>query len=362
METNQDNFGQIFIRTTNFINNLKSKPVTITTQEDIDFVHGKIHNLTIWLSGSCDLMYLDFAEEVESIIGKIYDKTTIQEYSNCIQEICNPINLETLTDLTNELEINLIQPDIKPIQSSVTIEELFGGQKDKNHKHLRMNLLFIIIFSVLSVCLIQWSYLILSGQVRPTIGQTVYTLGGKYSSPKPYIIKSEYQIYEFLITRLFACIGYLFLTIFLILNEVERIESELGKISFVKLLNLTFDEQNQFIKYITNKIEQNNQITPVVIPVVPKQTIEIPELKMIKVPKTKLSLTHPDIFIKENEIYKTTQAVKITNVNGDLIKQTQEYNQAKFNEIKEVEKKKNLFKLMTKCIPSIFKKVKKVKK
>lgn len=209
-------------------------------------------------------------------------------------------------------------------------------------------------------------YMIFSGQATPSIGDTVYSVGSKYSSPKPYVIESQFHIYDYLVTRIFLCIFYSYFSIVSIQHEVNELESKVGKLSFVKLLNLTFDEQNQVIKYITNKIEQNNQIAPVVIPVVipvvPKQTIEIPELKMIKVPKQKLSITHPDIFIKENEMYKTTQAVKITNVNGDLIKQAQEYNQAKFNEIKEVEEKKNLFKLMSKCIPSIFKKVKKVKK
>ena len=42
--------------------------------------------------------------------------------------------------------------------------------------------------------------------------------------------------------------------------------------------------------------------------------------------------------------------------------QAQNYNQKKLNEIKEVEEKKNFFKLLSKCIPSMFKKVKKVKK
>ena len=139
-------------------------------------------------------------------------------------------------------------------------------------------------------------------------------------------------------------------------------EKKFGKLSFVKLLNLTFDEQNQVVKYITDKIEVINNLKQIESgPLKPANTIEIPELKMIKGPKPKLSLIHPDIFINPNEAYMTSQAVKIKSFNSSTIKMIQEYNQAKINEIKEVKEKSNIFKLMGKCIPSIFKKVKKVK-
>ena len=372
METNTDDFTIVFKNTMSFIEKLKSQPIELKSQDDIDFVHGKIYNLTIWLSGSCDLMYLDLFDEIESIINKIYDESTISEYSNCIRDICEPIDFETLTNLTNEIEHNLFEPKVKLNNSSVTIEELTGGQH--HNKKLYFNLFFIIIFSIISIISIYWSYLISSGQITPTIGQTVKTLGSQYQSPKPYVIKSEFQIYDYVISRLFLCIVYFFSSIFFIKLELKSMELEYGQISFVKLLNLTFGEQNQVVQFITNKIEKINQNEPDI----QRQTIEIPELKKIKAPITKpeLSITHQDIFIKE--------AIKNTNINGNIIMQpqninsniimqpqninsniimqAQNYNQKRLNEIKEVEEKKNIFKLLSKCIPSIFKKVKKVKK
>jgi hypothetical protein len=226
METQPDDFTHVFSKTISFINKLKSQQIELKSQEDIDFVYGKIHNLTIWLSGSCDLMYLDFAEEVESIIYKIYDETIIQEYSNCIRDICSPINLETLTGLTNELKINLIQPDIKPIQSSVTIEELFGGQ-NSNKNNVYYNLLFILFFGIFEIYLIYFFYMIFSGQATPSIGDTVYSVGSKYSSPKPYVIESQFQIYDYLVTRIFLCIFYSYFS-------KNRITIYYGKFSIFK--------------------------------------------------------------------------------------------------------------------------------
>lgn len=350
METNTDDFTIVFKNTMGFIEKLKSQPIALKSQEDIDFVHGKIHNLKIWISSSCDLMYLDFVNEIESIINKIYDESTISEYSKCIRDICEPIDFETLTSLTNEIEVNLFEPKVKLNNSSVTIEELTGGQH--HHKQLYYSLFFIILFSVISIISIYWSYLVLSGQITPTLGQTVKTLGSKYQSPKPYVIETEFQIYDYVISRLFLCIMYFFSSIYFIKLEVKSMERTYGQISFVKLLNLTFGEQNQVVQFITNKIEKINQNEPDI----QRQTIEIPELKKIKAPITKpeLSITHQDIFISE--------AVKNTNINGNIIMQAQNYNQKKLNEIKEVEEKKNFFKLLSKCIPSMFKKVKKVKK
>ncbi len=349
MESYSDDFKPIFIKTTNFIYNLKSKPITLT-QNDNDFVYQKINNLAIWLSGKCDLIHIDFVEEIETIMNKIYDSETTAEYTDCINSICNQINLENLTDV---MPINLIEDDIKLNNSSVTIEELIGGQNKNNPN---FNLLYILFFGIFEIYLIYVLYMIFSGQATPSIGDTVYTVGGKYSSPKPYVIESQIQIYNYLGIRIFICIFYSYFCMESIQHELEN---KFGKLSFVKLLNLTFDEQNQVIKYITYQIDMmynTKQIEPVNS--TPVTIIKIPELKNIKPPKTKLSIQNPDIFMKTNKMEITTQTTKITNSDLNNIKKIQEYNQHKLNEINEQNEKKNIFKMMRKCIPSIFKKIK----
>lgn len=353
MITNSDDFSQIFNKTNNFIEKLKLKPITIKSQDDIDFVYGKISNLTIWLSGNCDLMYFDFVDEVESIFNKVYDEETISEYSECINDICEQINLENLTD---EMIINLIEPSVNPNKSSVTIEELSGGDKDRERKYLRINLLFILFFSMLSMFLVFYLYEIFSGQNTPTIGQTVYTLHTKHTISRPYVIESQWQIYDYLIARIITAVVHFWFSIYVIRENADEFQRKIGKISFVKLLNLTFDEQNQIVKYITNKIEGMSD-TKQIEPTISKQVIEIPELRKIKSSNTKpkLSIQIPDIFM-------SPKAAMITDFDKTTVKSLQEYNQNKLTEIKEVQEKTNIFKIMSKCVPSIFKKIKKSKK
>ena len=361
METKPDDFDQVFSKTISFIEKIKSKPVELKSQEAIGLVCGKIHNLTIWLSGKCDLMYLDFAEEVESIMYLMYGDETIKEYNECVNEICNPIDLEKLNDMGIE---NLIGSDVDTNKSIGYVEELIGGQ-NKNKQYLLIDLAVMFFFSIVFIFSTYYLYLIGSGQETPIIGQTVYTMGTKHSRPKPYVITSEYDIYEYVILRLICAIIYVGLSIFTIKISSESIEQNIGKISFVKLLKLSFDEQNQVVKYIVDKIEGTNKTNQI------KQSstssssnvIEIPELKKIKAPtKPKLSIINPDIFIESNDVYMTSKAVKLSGLNFTGFKKIQEHNQKMIEEAKENKEKKNLVNLMSKCVPSIFKRIIKSKK
>ena len=113
------------------------------------------------------------------------------------------------------------------------------------------------MFGIIGVYLIYFSLLILFGQVTPTVGQIVYTMGSRNSKSKPYIIETEYQIYEYLISRIIVAILYLGFSIYIIKDNIDIVERNFGKLSFVKLLKLIFDEQNQVVKYIIDKIEGN---------------------------------------------------------------------------------------------------------
>jgi hypothetical protein len=148
------------------------------------------------------------------------------------------------------------------------------------------------------------------------------------------------------------------------LDIKENIEKTHGKLSFVKLLKLTFDEQNQVITYICNKISQisNNQPTQQIQQIQQTQTIKIPELETIKVkPKEKLSLINPDIFIENKNFGAPSQAVKLNNWKKNKIKAIREQSQQKLNELKEVKEQNRFFKMISKVVPSIIKKIAKSK-
>ncbi len=371
MSKNQGDFLTMFNKTTGFIQKLQSNMILSKSQFDLESASEKIFNLSIWLTEGCNSIQFNFADEVEIILNKLYGPEITREYNDCVDFICESINLENLETNSDAIimslqGINIVQ-QIEPVNSHVIIEELTGGSgqvTNSERKHLQELLLFALVFSVFGICGMFLLYQIILGNVTPTIGQTVYTIGTKYSKPKPYTIETEYDIYEFICSRVLASVALLFYSIILNLDIKENIEKTHGKLSFVKLLKLTFDEQNQVITYICNKISQisNNQPTQQIQQIQQTQTIKIPELETIKVkPKEKLSLINPDIFIENKNFGAPSQAVKLNNWKKNKIKAIREQSQQKLNELKEVKEQNRFFKMISKVVPSIIKKIAKSK-
>jgi hypothetical protein len=338
----------------------------------------------LWLSGDCDKFQFDFADEVETIMRKLYSSETVNEYVECIELIAEPFDLEQLTkDQDKYLPILLGDelPEPKNLEkSSVVIEELKGGSRPADDiLSGRESLSFILFFSSFGIFGSYILYQIFSGNATPTIGQTVYTMGSKMSSPKPYVIESEYHIYEYLMSRIIVSLMYLLFSIYMTAKPIYLLANDMkqdfptDRISFLKLQSLNFIQQNQIIEYFGGKISQLTSGIPAIkssstnpeIQTSQTNTIVIPELESIKSSsksKTKLSGTNLKISDIDNNFGMTSVAVKLEGWNGRKIQPVEEFNLRKLTELKEISEKNSFRKMMAKCLPSVFKRLGQSKK